>query len=297
MRDFDETRDFIGQIQHARSPAAICEKLLSVTSRFGLSTVCAGTIPPRGTAPQEQVGNLILNTWPAEWLDRYVARNYVDHDPVVVHAIGAGRAMSWSEARSMRGGNSRMASEMFGDARSFKLVDGVAFAISTLDGGMVIMSYGGETIDLSPEDLGKISFISAYAVGHALSLRGEDRFRDLSPAQKECVHWAARGKSRQEMSDLMAMSGEEIDQLLSHARATLGPGHMLNRFGARPRLTPREQECLQWAALGKSEWEVSQILGISEHTAEKHLLNAKTKLGAANRVQAVAEAFRCGLLE
>ena len=65
----------------------------------------------------------------------------------------------------------------------------------------------------------------------------------------------------------------------------------------RPRLTPREKECLQWAAFGKSEWEVSQILGISEHTAEKHLLNAKTKLGASNRVHAVAEAIRCGVLD
>ena len=61
-------------------------------------------------------------------------------------------------------------------------------------------------------------------------------------------------------------------------------------------LTARERECLQWAAVGKSEWEISQILGISEHTSEKHLLNAKSKLGAANRVQAVAEAIRRGYI-
>lgn len=61
-------------------------------------------------------------------------------------------------------------------------------------------------------------------------------------------------------------------------------------------LTPRERECLQWAAVGKSEWEISQILGISEHTSEKHLLNAKMKLRAVNRVQAVAEAIRRGYI-
>ncbi|TIM27261.1 MAG: helix-turn-helix transcriptional regulator, partial [Mesorhizobium sp.] len=61
-------------------------------------------------------------------------------------------------------------------------------------------------------------------------------------------------------------------------------------------LTPRERECMQWAAVGKSEWEISQILGISEHTSEKHLLNAKSKLGAVNRVQAVAEAIRRGYI-
>ena len=64
----------------------------------------------------------------------------------------------------------------------------------------------------------------------------------------------------------------------------------------RPELTDREKECMRWAALGKSEWEISQILGISEHTSEKHLLNAKSKLRAANRVQAVAEAIRQGYI-
>ncbi len=61
-------------------------------------------------------------------------------------------------------------------------------------------------------------------------------------------------------------------------------------------LSPREVECLGLAAAGKSEWEISRILGISEHTSEKHLLNAKMKLGAVNRVQAVAEAIRRGLI-
>ncbi len=66
--------------------------------------------------------------------------------------------------------------------------------------------------------------------------------------------------------------------------------------GLQRPLTKRETECLKWAAVGKSEWEISQILGISEHTSEKHLLNAKAKLGAANRVQAVAEAIKLGYI-
>lgn len=64
----------------------------------------------------------------------------------------------------------------------------------------------------------------------------------------------------------------------------------------RVELTPRERECLKWAANGKSEWEISQILGISEHTSEKHLINAKTKLKAVNRAHAVAEALRRGYI-
>jgi LuxR family transcriptional activator of conjugal transfer of Ti plasmids len=53
-------------------------------------------------------------------------------------------------------------------------------------------------------------------------------------------------------------------------------------------LSPREAECLEWAAQGKSAWEIGTILGISRHTVATYLENAKTKLGVRTIVQAVA---------
>ena len=53
-------------------------------------------------------------------------------------------------------------------------------------------------------------------------------------------------------------------------------------------LSPREYECLEWAAQGKSAWEIGRILGISRHTAAFHLENAKAKLGVRSICQAVA---------
>lgn len=54
------------------------------------------------------------------------------------------------------------------------------------------------------------------------------------------------------------------------------------------RLSIREDECLKWSAEGKTAWEISRILGISERTVVFHLNNAGAKLNACNRVQAMA---------
>lgn len=62
------------------------------------------------------------------------------------------------------------------------------------------------------------------------------------------------------------------------------------------KLTRREVECLKWAADGKSEWEIAQILGVSEHTVDRHMANARRKLGARTRTQAIATAMRLGLM-
>lgn len=53
-------------------------------------------------------------------------------------------------------------------------------------------------------------------------------------------------------------------------------------------LTPREFECLQWAARGKSAWEIGCILGIKRRTVAFHLDNVRRKLGVKSIKQAVA---------
>ena len=57
------------------------------------------------------------------------------------------------------------------------------------------------------------------------------------------------------------------------------------------KLTPRERECLSWVASGKTDWEISQILNISEQTAHEYVQNAISKLNATTRAQAVAVAM------
>ena len=62
-------------------------------------------------------------------------------------------------------------------------------------------------------------------------------------------------------------------------------------------LTQREIECLTWTAQGKTSWEISVILGVSESTATFHLRNAGTKLKASNRAHAIAKALHLGLIQ
>jgi len=56
-------------------------------------------------------------------------------------------------------------------------------------------------------------------------------------------------------------------------------------------LTPREREVLAWAARGKSASAISTILHIAKRTVDEHAGSACRKLGAANRVHAVAIAL------
>jgi LuxR family transcriptional regulator, quorum-sensing system regulator BjaR1 len=65
----------------------------------------------------------------------------------------------------------------------------------------------------------------------------------------------------------------------------------------RDLLTIREREVLRWAAGGKTSWEISVILKISERTVKFHMVEASRKLNAVNRTSAVAKALARGLIK
>ena len=62
-------------------------------------------------------------------------------------------------------------------------------------------------------------------------------------------------------------------------------------------LSDREVDCLLWTSAGKTSAEISEILGLSEHTVNHYLNRAAKKLGTVNRTQAVAKALRIGLIK
>lgn len=55
-------------------------------------------------------------------------------------------------------------------------------------------------------------------------------------------------------------------------------------------VSARELDCLKWMAAGKTAWEASVILGISERTVRFHLNAAREKLNCLTTTQAVAQA-------
>ena len=64
----------------------------------------------------------------------------------------------------------------------------------------------------------------------------------------------------------------------------------------RPRLSDRQRDCIYWAARGKSDWAISQILGIGHETAIQYMKEARGRYGVANRTQLAIHALYDGAL-
>jgi len=105
-----------------------------------------------------------------------------------------------------------------------------------------------------------------------------------------------------ELVDTVSMAGEcpDFDQLAKRAVHIIGlyaHAKAMSLIAKKQQTGPKllssaEREAMTWVAMGKSSWEISVILGISESAVIQRVDRAVKKLGAVNRTQAAVNALR-----
>ncbi len=106
--------------------------------------------------------------------------------------------------------------------------------------------------------------------------------------------YGASFAGRQPRCDAIARAEIHLVSMYAYARAK-----QLRRRGPEPTITItlREREAIQWAAAGKTDWEIGELVGISESAAHKRIETLKKKYGVSTRMQAVVEALRQGHIQ
>ena len=88
-----------------------------------------------------------------------------------------------------------------------------------------------------------------------------------------------------------------ILMLINKIHFSIKAKYVREHFQDDKKLSARELDVLYWLKEGKTQWEVSQILGISEHTVDTHLRRAKAKLNVSTKEQAIAKTITIRMME
>ena len=88
-----------------------------------------------------------------------------------------------------------------------------------------------------------------------------------------------------------------LDHLIPHYHLLLSRLCDIAGRPQSPSLTVREKEIMKWLKEGKTSWEISMILNISESTVNFHTYNVMRKLGCVNRAQLIAAVMQFGLVD
>ncbi|WP_139333522.1 LuxR C-terminal-related transcriptional regulator [Mycobacterium sp. SP-6446] len=143
----------------------------------------------------------------------------------------------------------------------------------------------------------------------------QERLASLSGREYEVMSLLYKGRSTREMAALLHISANTVRSHVKHVLTTLGAANraeamamlagLLSPSGTSAEalqkclagLTRRQREVLTLLATkGLTDQQIAAELHISESSVRTHIQRIVTKLGATNRVQAVAMLFRHGLL-
>ncbi|MFI6936279.1 AAA family ATPase [Streptomyces sp. NPDC050287] len=137
--------------------------------------------------------------------------------------------------------------------------------------------------------------VAAFDFGDVYELaRCQVRFAEALLAAERREEAAVQARAARETAVRLGATPllEQVDALIRRGRLAGPPAADTHATV----LTAREQEVLRLLALGRSNRQIGEELFITGKTASVHVSNILAKLGAASRTEAVAVAYRQGLI-
>lgn len=243
MRAFENNFEFaIDALDRVETEEELKEIISKILNIYGLRQFVYHAVRLPGRLESNPI--LILS-YPDEWVTRYVQKNYFGIDPVVAAGATAILPVDWAKLDK----RSFHARKLFGEANEFGVGrQGLTFPVR---GG------GGDH--------------ALFTITSDASASEWERLKRLYMRDFQMIAHLVHGK----VLDIRGMGDCANPQILS----------------------PRERECLQWAARGKTNKAIARELRISERVVRAYFETARHKLHCVNRSHVLSRALGLGLIE
>ncbi|WP_352799919.1 LuxR family transcriptional regulator [Mesorhizobium sp. M0870] len=193
------------------------EHLFDLLSDFALNFDCPwiayGSLAPDRLKPGRGDPAVMLN-YPREWQQRYFEMGYDRIDPTIKRSRRRVEAFRWSEVYNDES-TTEDERRVFDEAATFGLRSGISVPLHGPDGRFAIMNFAqawdGELQNRA------ITYLQLAALHFHLRV---DKFANpsdieeapnLSPREKECILWTAKGKSSWEIAKIVGISVNTVN--------------------------------------------------------------------------------------
>ncbi|MCG6117750.1 MAG: LuxR family transcriptional regulator [Aquimonas sp.] len=156
-----------------------------------------------------------LGSYPETWVKRYIERDYLKIDPVVAHCHDHSTPLLWSEvrARAERAIDPLQISvrRMFDEASDAGLAVGLSVPLHGPGQCWGLMSFAsreraGDALSGRVAELHLLAHFVHEAARPFARSRGAAAPPELTRRERECLHWAAEGKTSWEVGQLLGVS-------------------------------------------------------------------------------------------
>ena len=188
---------FVEQISNCEDSDRIARQFRALLEGMGFDRLIVSDMKDTAVKP------LKLSSWPEGWRTRYRERGFFYRDPVVFDTLHRTDPFTWEEAHERH--NMPGVDRFFDEAREFGMHQGFVIPIHGAKRYRGIVSVAGEHVSLDPRSRAAIHLMAIYCHDRLTRLRPADQpdaRNKLTPRERECLHWAAIGKTDDEIASI-----------------------------------------------------------------------------------------------
>jgi LuxR family quorum sensing-dependent transcriptional regulator len=217
------TLAFIEKLQQLTNYEEIRDLVVSELAWYGFTSVSSWSIPGPGEGPE---GKVVLNTRPPDYIDHYVARRYIDRDPLITELRRSLSPFAWSDLQQRRR-LSKAELRIIEEGREFDAYNGFIMPVVARTGSIAIFSPCGRDPNLSPRARSALEILGTYAhcalqraVAQEQRMSG-DRGTALTAREREIMRWVAAGKTDDEIGEILTIARETVTTHVENAKIKL----------------------------------------------------------------------------
>jgi LuxR family transcriptional regulator, activator of conjugal transfer of Ti plasmids len=168
-----------------------------------------------------------VSSYPKEWQELYIEREYIRVDPVVTRAKHGPPIFAWSAVEARRSGR-RDVIKFYADAERFGIRSGISISIPVgfTERMVFTLATGRATSDLG-DDIDPVTAAVSVAFVHSrlAQATGDTSLASgirLSPREAECLRWFAEGTSMPDIALMLGIAYRSVRSYLDEATQKLG---------------------------------------------------------------------------
>jgi DNA-binding CsgD family transcriptional regulator len=198
------------------------ETLRAIAADVGVSHIAYVRFAPDKSSDASLLAAMV--TYSVPWQHRYFEKQYVLIDPVIANGSKAVLPFDWEELAS----EDPVVQAFFMDALNYGVGrNGISIPVRNRRGAYAVVSFSSnhsrrEWQEFKKTNMVKLQLISVLIDSAAsVNLKLSSPPVKLSKREEQCLIWAARGKTYQDISDILNISFGSVKSYLDTARHKL----------------------------------------------------------------------------
>jgi DNA-binding CsgD family transcriptional regulator len=214
---------FVARCGAAGELAAMIADFRHTVARFGFAvSACGGWV---GVGKQ-RTSRFFFIDWPQDWIDLYTAQNFFAHDFVVAEARVRLTPFAWEEVRAGRK-LTTAEQNVYDAARRYGWREVFAVPIHGPFGYQALVTMAAKQLcPLSAAERAALQMMAFAIHDRCRTAAGAGdtgrQTHELSERERECLQWAAAGKTDAEIGKLIGVSAATAHFHIERAKKKLG---------------------------------------------------------------------------